>query len=101
VDKSEKIQGIDELDHSEASDIFTEFALNLLVFQDFVTEHFDRAYPSPFVYQIQPIAPRFRYYLVHNTASINGKENANTIAIETAIAAKLSSTFFPITWICV
>jgi hypothetical protein len=82
------VEGLDEIYQLEAPDVFAQFVLIPCSFHDVVTEHFDRAYSSLFVYQIQPIDPRFTCCLVHATAAISGKGNEGAIVTLEAIAAK-------------
>jgi hypothetical protein len=95
-DESGKMEGLDRIHHLDAPDIFTQFILNPCAFRDFVLSHFDRAYSLLFVYQIQPINPRFTCRLVHATSAINGKGNEGTVMTLEAIAAKLRDASFPV-----
>jgi hypothetical protein len=73
LDESEKVEGVDGINHLESPDLFTHFVLDPDAFRGFLTEHFDRADTSLFVYQIQPIDPKFTCCLVHVAAAVSGK----------------------------
>jgi hypothetical protein len=75
------VQGLEGIDHLDAPDIFSQFALNPTAFRDFITQHFDRAYSSLFVYQIQPLDPKLTCCVIHATAAINGKGNESTVTM--------------------
>jgi hypothetical protein len=87
------MEDFDEIHQLEASDIFTQFVLNPCAFRDFVVQHFDRAYSSLFVDQIQPLDPKFTC-CVHATTAINGNENGSTVTMLKIIAEKLPETPF-------
>jgi hypothetical protein len=96
INESRKVEGLDGIHQLDARDIFTQFVLNPYAFRDFVTQYFDRVYFSIFVYQIQPINPRFTCCLVHATAAISGKENEGTVVMLEAIAEKLRNASFTV-----
>jgi hypothetical protein len=96
IDESGKVDGLDGIHQLDAPDMFAQFVLNLCAFRDFVTQHFDRAYSSLFVYQIQLIDPRFTCYLVDAMAAISGKGTEGTVVTLEAIAAKLRNAGFTV-----
>jgi hypothetical protein len=59
IDESGRVEGADGIGRLESPDLFTQFVLDPDAFRGFLAEHFDRAYTSLFVYQIQPIDPKF------------------------------------------
>jgi hypothetical protein len=68
---------------------FSQFVLNPCAFRDFLMEHFEQAYSSLFLYQVQPVELRLTCCLVHTTVAINGKRNESTIFALRAIVTQL------------
>jgi hypothetical protein len=96
IDESGKVEGLNGIHQLDTPDIFTQFVPNPCAFRDFATQHFDHAYSSLLVSQIQPIDPRFTCCLVHAPAAISGKGNEWTVVTLEAIAAKLRNTGFTV-----
>jgi hypothetical protein len=90
------VEGFNGIHQLDGPDIFTQFVQNPCAFRDCVTQDFDRADCSLFVYQIQPIDPRFTCRLVHATAAVRGKGNEGTVVTLDAIAAKLRNADFTV-----
>jgi hypothetical protein len=59
IDESGKVEGVDGIDHLESPDLLTQFVLDQDAFRGFLAEHFDCVYTSLFVYQTQPMDPKF------------------------------------------
>jgi hypothetical protein len=96
IDENRKVESLDGIHQLDAPYIFTQFVWNPCAFHNFVMQHFDRAYSSLFVYQIQPIDSRFTCCLAHATAAISGKGNEGTVVTLEAIAAKLMNAGFTV-----
>jgi hypothetical protein len=52
-------------------------------------EHFESAYSSLFVSQVQPVDPKLTCYVVQATAAINKKDNESTIIAVDVLSAQL------------
>jgi hypothetical protein len=89
IDESGKVEGLDGIHQLEAPDTFAQFVLNACGFRNFVAQHFDHVYSSLFLYQIQPLYPRFTCYEVHAAAAINGKGNESTVTMREIMTEKL------------
>jgi hypothetical protein len=90
------VEGLEGFAQLEAPDILCQFVLNPSAFRDFVMEHFEQAYSSLFVYQVQPVDPRLTCYRVHTTAAINGKGDERIIIALEVIATQLRESLFTV-----
>jgi hypothetical protein len=59
--------------------IFTHFAVHPIKFHEFIFQHWDAAYSSLFVYQLQPLTPGPACCVVYIIKATNGKGNDRTV----------------------
>jgi hypothetical protein len=50
-----EIEGIENIGNWTSPDIFTQFAVHPMKFHEFIFQHWDAAYSSLFVHQLQPL----------------------------------------------
>jgi hypothetical protein len=79
VDEVGKVEGIQATDDLEYVDLFTQFMIDPVAFQDFVKDNFDHVCTSLFVYHIQPFNRKLTCCVVHIDPAANGKGNHETV----------------------
>jgi hypothetical protein len=79
IQKDGSVEGIEGLNCLESPDLFSQFVLNPLLFHDFVVTHWNKAYSTLFVFQVQPISHQFTCCAVRVIQAVNGKETPEIV----------------------
>jgi hypothetical protein len=74
-----EIEGIEDANNLTSPDIFAYFVVRPKKFYEFIFQHWDAAYSSLFVYQLQPLTPELACCAVHVVKVTNGKGNDRTV----------------------
>jgi hypothetical protein len=77
----------------ESPDLFTQFAADPRAFMSFLQDHWDEAYSSFFVFQIQLLNPALSCSVVHCIPATSGKGVAATALLLCDVRNKLQSEF--------
>jgi hypothetical protein len=96
VDELRKVEGIQATDHLEHVDLFTQFMIDPVAFQDFVKDNFDHVCTSLFVYQIRPFNRKLTGCVVHVDPAVNGKGNHETVRGSQSISEIVGNSIFKI-----
>jgi hypothetical protein len=74
-----EIEGIEDANNLTSPDIFTRFVVYPIKSHKFIFQHWDAAYLSLFVYQLQPLTPELVYCAVHAVNGTDDKGNDRTV----------------------
>jgi hypothetical protein len=90
------VEGIQGTDHLEHVDLFTQFMIDPVAFQDFMKDNFDHVCTSLFMYQIQPFGRKFTCCVVHIDPAVKGKGNHETVCGLQSISEMVGNSIFKI-----
>jgi hypothetical protein len=96
TDESEKVGGIQGMDHLQFTDVFGHSLHKPLAFQDFLRQNVARTYALLFLYQIQPFNPELPCYVVRVAPAVHGKGDRITIERLQMTTDILQATVFKI-----
>jgi hypothetical protein len=74
-----EIEVIEDVNNLTSLDILTLFVVHPIEFREFIFQHWNAAYSSLFVYQLQPLTPELACCAVHVVKATNGKGNDRTV----------------------
>jgi hypothetical protein len=74
-----EIEGIEDFTKLTSPDLFTQFVLHPRKVQELIHQHWDGAYSSLFVHQVQPLSPELTCCAVHVVNARNDKGNQQRV----------------------
>jgi hypothetical protein len=91
-----EIEGIEDFTKLASPGLFTQFVLHPRKSQEFIHQHWNAAYTSSFVYQVQPLSPELTCCVIHVVNAGNGKGNQQTVGKLEEITETLDTKGFQI-----
>jgi hypothetical protein len=93
VDEDGFIHGLKDQVRLDDQDLFDTFLKHPPEFAQFLSDHWDQAYSSLFVYHIQPVNPRLPCAVIHVVPAVNGKGNPKTVGQLSRLEFRLKTAF--------